>query len=187
MENTMINYKRFTPYPNKREILNIPVAFHVNYHAKIQNIPDCLSQNQIQQFYLDFFKKNKNKVAYKDSQSTRNKTFFQNTGNAIVRHEAMLAVKETLAGQGINMVLDIAYNDSPGTGIFIGGSWEIPDPKKEGAKIKHSIVLKKGSGSTSGGNIATQFEGNVLVGVWSSSLISFVSRFCSSSNKSSTS
>ncbi len=62
MENTMINYKRFTPYPNKREILNIPVAFHVNYHAKIQNIPDCLSQNQIQQFYLDFFKQNKNTI-----------------------------------------------------------------------------------------------------------------------------
>ena len=114
----------------------------------------------------EFFKENKNKVTYKEQGSSGNRTFFQNTGNAVKRNEAMLAVKEALSAQGIDMVLDIAYNNSPETGLFIGGSWEVPDPRKEGAKVKHSIVLKKGSGSTSGGNIATQFEGNVLVGIY---------------------
>jgi hypothetical protein len=107
------------------------------------------------------FKENDTTPEPKTSANTKNRTFFQNTGNAIARDKAMREIQAELRKNGIEMKLDKWYNDTPDTAI-IGGSWVIVD--KKGEEVRHAIVLKKGSAK--GGNEATQFEGNIIVGLY---------------------
>ena len=110
----------------------------------------------------DYFKENDATPEPHPSRKTSLRTHFRNTGNAIVRNEAMKKVKEALNKEGITMNLDQWYNKTPATNKSIGGSWVID--KKNGKEIKHTIVLLKGSAK--GGNEATQFEGNIIVGLY---------------------
>ena len=118
----------------------------------------------------DFYKDSKDAPIYHKGNSNGSKTQFSNTGDATSRNLAMQAVQVALEGEGIEMTLDKFYNNNPVLPA-IGGSWEIEvDDKRKsapiGAKknIKHRIVLAKGSGT--GGNTATQFEGNIIVGLY---------------------
>jgi len=117
-----------------------------------------------------FYIKSKDAPIYHNGGSNGSKTQFSNTGDATSRNSAMQAVQAALKGKGIVMELDRFYNNNTDLPA-IGGSWwiEVDDKRKSakaGAKknIKHKIVLAKGSGT--GGNTATQFEGNLIVGLY---------------------
>ena len=66
MENTIIQSQRISHFTNNREILNIPVVFHVVYQSEYQNIPDYFFQNQIQQLNMDFRRQNDNVLETRD-------------------------------------------------------------------------------------------------------------------------
>ena len=111
----------------------------------------------------EYFKENEANPQPHPSRNTSPRTFFENTGNAIARNEAMIAVKAALKDKAnIEMTLDKWYNNAPETKKAIGGSWVIGE--KNGEEVRHTIVLKKGSAK--GGNEATQFEGNIIVGLY---------------------
>ena len=120
---------------------------------------------------IEFYKDNKDAPIYHKGNSSGLTTQFSNTGDDNSRNAAIRAVKEALSNSGIEMTLDKRYRKGSELPIFIGGSWkiEVDDNRKSaptGAKknIKHSIVLAKGSAT--GGNTATQFEGNIIVGLY---------------------
>jgi hypothetical protein len=110
----------------------------------------------------DFYKDSKDAPIYHKGNSSGLTTQFSNTGDDNSRNAAIRAVKKALFKSGIEMTLDIRYRKGSEVDSFIGGSWEATTP--EGTTVKHSIVLKKGSAT--GGNTATQFEGNIIVGLY---------------------
>ena len=103
------------------------------------------------------FKDNKKAPQYKKGDSGVSMTAFENTGNALHRDEAVKKIAAFLKSQNIPFDLTVPYRKQDPSLGFIGGTFEV-------GGIQHKFVLKKGSGG-SGGNLATQFEGNILVGL----------------------
>ncbi len=109
------------------------------------------------QMLKKFFKDNKKEPAFKPAGSSRNVTTFENTGNAVMRNKFMQELKAWADSQDeMEFELTVPYS-SPDLG-FIGGTITV-------GEVSHKVVLKKGSGG-SGGNVATQFEGNIIVGIY---------------------